>query len=222
VRSEPDFLEANHRAHVAARAAPELLAATVAERDLGFLEVTPSFLEQVLAAWLAAGLADCPLLLVGVGGEAVPAELWRRLQELPATRCVNLYGPTECTVDALLAYGEGSRARWSAGPCTMVPRTCWTPGYGCCRRGWWGELYLGGAGLARGYRGRPDLTAERFVADPFGPPGGRLYRTGDLVRWRPEGRLEYVGRADDQVKLRGFRVELGEVGSVLARQPGVA
>jgi acyl carrier protein len=84
-----------------------------------------------------------------------------------------------------------------------------------------GELYLGGIGLARGYRHRPGLTADRFCPNPYGPPGSRLYRTGDRARWRPDGSIEYLGRTDTQIKLRGYRIELGEIERVLGQQPGV-
>ncbi|TRO67713.1 non-ribosomal peptide synthetase [Streptomyces sp. IB201691-2A2] len=214
-----------HCVHVVSdetRRDPELLAAAVVEHGFDFLEVTPSFFAQMAETGLVREDGSCPLSVVGVGGEAVPVALWERLGRLNGTEAFNLYGPTESTVDALVA-----RVRDSSRPLVGRP-VAGTRAYVLDDRlqpvppGVTGELYLAGGGLARGYLGRPALTAERFVADPFGGPGSRLYRTGDLARWTADGYLDYLGRADDQVKIRGFRIEPGEIESVLAAEPDVA
>jgi amino acid adenylation domain-containing protein len=153
------------------------------------------------------------------GGEALPADLMRDLRGC-GVELWNLYGPTETTIwSAALPVQSDSPAIGGAiagtqlhvldGQLNAVPA------------GVAGELYLGGAGLARGYVQRPVLTAERFIADPHGASGERLYRTGDLVRWRSDGQLEYLGRIDQQVKIRGFRIELGEIEAQLLAQPEV-
>ncbi|MFD7434061.1 amino acid adenylation domain-containing protein [Streptomyces sp. NPDC059861] len=212
-----------HCVHVVSeevRRDPELLAAAVAAHRFDFLEVTPSFFAQMADSGLLNG-DDCPLAVVGVGGEAVPGALWQRLAALRGTEAFNLYGPTESTVDALVARVRDSErplvGRPVAGTRAYVLDGLLQP----VPPGVTGELYLAGGGLARGYLGAPGLTAERFVADPFGEPGGRLYRTGDLARWTPDGRLDYLGRADDQVKIRGFRIEPAEIESTLTAHPAV-
>ncbi|SCF49033.1 non-ribosomal peptide synthase domain TIGR01720/amino acid adenylation domain-containing protein [Micromonospora matsumotoense] len=200
---------------------PEQLAALIRAEGIDFIELTPSHFAQLADAGLIRD-GRCPLAVVGVGGEAVPPALWQRLGALPGTEAFNLYGPTEATVDALAArIGDTAspvigRAVAGARAYVLDRALRHTP------TGVAGELYVAGAGLARGYLGRPDQTAERFLADPYGAPGERMYRTGDLVRWTEDGRVEYLGRVDEQVKIRGFRVELGEIESVLAAQPGVA
>ncbi|GAA3291447.1 hypothetical protein GCM10020295_08330 [Streptomyces cinereospinus] len=170
----------------------------------------------------SAGRRRLPLAVVGVGGEAVPVALWRRLAALRGTEAFNLYGPTESTVDALVARVRDSErplvGRPVAGTRAYVLDGLLQP----VPPGVTGELYLAGGGLARGYLGDPARTAERFVADPFGGPGARLYRTGDLARWTADGRVDYLGRADDQVKIRGFRIEPAEIESALAAHPDVA
>ncbi|MCA1006191.1 amino acid adenylation domain-containing protein [Rhodococcus hoagii] len=177
--------------------------------------VTPAALASVDPAGLGA------LQTVVVGGEACSAELVARWA--PGRRMFNAYGPTEATVasniSGALVPGEPvtiGRAIRGADAFVLDGRLRPVPA------GVPGELYLAGAGMARGYLGRPALTAERFVANPFGAPGSRLYRTGDVVRTTADRVLEYVGRADDQVKLRGFRIELGEIESVLAAHDSVA
>ncbi|MEV7597960.1 amino acid adenylation domain-containing protein [Kitasatospora sp. NPDC089797] len=206
---------------------PAALAAAVTGLGATVLQATPS-LWQSLVADHAPRLAGLRAL---VGGEALPEPLARTLTAHCAS-VTNVYGPTETTVWSTAA---DLSADLSAGPAAARPGPppigtpiANTRAYvldGALRPvpdGTFGELYLAGAGLARGYLGRPGLTAERFTADPYGPPGTRMYRTGDVVRWDPAGRvLEYAGRSDFQVKIRGHRIELGEIESVLAAQPGV-
>ncbi|NBH04507.1 non-ribosomal peptide synthetase, partial [Amycolatopsis sp. SID8362] len=181
--------------------------------------ILPPALLDAMPADLA--LPTDSVLLAGT--ERVSPELVRRWA--PGRRMFNAYGPTEATTNSTL--GESDPAELA--DATVVPIGIPDPGTRAyvldaglrpVPPGVVGELYLAGSGLARGYLGRPGLTAERFVADPFGS-GGRLYRTGDLVKWLPDGRLVFLGRADDQVKIRGYRIELGEIESVLAEHPAV-
>ncbi|MFD5753100.1 amino acid adenylation domain-containing protein [Streptomyces sp. NPDC127033] len=207
----------------------------VAEAELSVGVVRGAVGCGVTGLWVTAALfgvlveedAGCfaGLREVWTGGDAVPAVAAERmLAACAGTVLVNGYGPTESTTFAVCgAVGVGDVVGGSV-PLGRVMDN--TRGYvldGVLRPvgvGVPGELYLGGAGLARGYDGQGGLTAERFVADPFGS-GGRLYRTGDVVRWRADGRLDFLGRGDGQVKIRGFRIELGEIEAVLARHGSV-
>ncbi len=167
--------------------------------------------------------AEVPMLRTVVSaGEACPAEIVDRWA--PGRRFINAYGPTEVTICSSAAVCRAGEGKPSIGP--PLPNTeQWVMDSNGMPQplGVPGELWLGGIGLARGYHRRPDLTAERFVRHPFAPdPDARLYRTGDLVRWRPDGALDYLGRIDSQVKLRGFRVELPEIEAVLRQHPAVA
>ena len=200
------------------------------------LDLPTAYWHELVAA-LERGAASLPagIRLVIIGGErALPERVaaWRE-RVGDGVRLVNTYGPTEATVVATLAelQGRPEERRLPDQPLPAVPIGRPVPGArvyvldGEMRPlpvGARGELYIGGAGVARGYLGRPDLTAERFVPDPFSPePGARLYRSGDVARWRRGGELEFVGRADAQVKVRGFRIEPGEVEDLLLRHPAV-
>ncbi|MEU3626069.1 non-ribosomal peptide synthetase [Amycolatopsis coloradensis] len=208
-----------HAVHIVdeeTRRDPELLAAMIERDGFDFIEVTPSFFAQMADAGLLDG-DRCPLAVIGVGGEAVPESLWRRLATLDGTEAFNLYGPTESTVDALVARIGDSGKPLVGRPVANTRAYVLDAALRPAPPGVTGELYLAGSGLARGYLGRAALTSERFVADPFGPAGARMYRTGDLARWTADGRLDFGGRADDQAKIRGFRVEPGEVEAVLER-----
>jgi amino acid adenylation domain-containing protein len=228
------WLLAGHELHVLeddVRRDAHALVDYIGEHGVDVVNVTPSYAEQLLEDGLLAG--EHPPSVLIMGGEAVGAGLWQRVAQAEGLTGWNFYGPTECTVDSVVARVNGDRPvigrpmsgtrvyvldEWLRPVPTRVP----------------GALYVAGAQVGRGYWGRPGLTAERFVADPFGPAGERMYRTGDLARWtvspqptspdRPpgDGMLEFLGRADDQVKIRGFRIEPAEIAAVLAQSPLVS
>ncbi|WP_235497992.1 non-ribosomal peptide synthetase [Frankia sp. R43] len=187
-----------------------------------FLKITPSHLPLLPEVRFAT---EGPRTLV-IAGEELRGEAlgqWAR----PADEqfaVINEYGPTETTVGALLhPVTDGLAGAVPVGaPVDNTVGHLLDEGLRLVPVGVAGELYLGGSQLARGYLNRPGLSATRFVADPYGPPGARLYRTGDLMRRLPTGALQFLGRADEQIKIRGYRVELGEIESVLLGHPGVA
>jgi amino acid adenylation domain-containing protein len=192
---------------------PHAIATTVAEHGVTTLQATPTTWRMLVEAdWPGAG--DLTLLS---GGEPLDPVLAKELLDRGAA-VWNLYGPTETTVWSTVSRVTGDRVDVGH---ALGGEQVYVVGADGERAepGAVGELWIGGAGLARGYHDRPGLTADRFVPDPWGTPGGRLYRTGDLARFLPDGALEVLGRADQQVKVRGFRIELGEIESVLRTHP---
>ncbi|MBX7266434.1 amino acid adenylation domain-containing protein [Micromonospora sp. Llam7] len=196
---------------------PAAVLAYIRGTGVSVVQATPGFWQMLLAHDPDAAQG----LRIMTGAEAVPARLAETLAG-QATEVGNWYGPSETTTWSTMAPLTPGAPVAIGTPIgnTQVylldSRFCPVP------RGVAGEVYIAGDGLARGYQGRPDLTAERFVPSPFGPAGSRMYRTGDLARWNRDGRLEYIARTDFQVKVRGFRIELGEIEHVLTGHPGVA
>jgi hypothetical protein len=209
---------------------PPALAALLRDARIDCVELVPAVAEALASELERTGATLAPLRLLVVGSDTLQSDLFLRLRRLagPAGRVVNSYGLTEATIDSTFYEEEPGAARISAGGAAPIGRP-----FGATRvyvldarqgplpPGVAGELYIGGSGVARGYRGRADLTAARFVPDPFGLPGNRLYRTGDRGRWRQDGVLELFGRTDHQVKVRGVRIELGEVETAVRRHPSV-
>ncbi|WP_326614298.1 amino acid adenylation domain-containing protein [Streptomyces anulatus] len=217
------WLADGHEVHICdeelRRDAPRL-AAYCAEHRIDVVNVTPTYAQQLVSE----GLLDDPErrpALVLLGGEAVSPTLWQRLAETDGTVGYNLYGPTEYTINTL---GVGTFECQDPVVGVAIDNTevyVLDPWLRPLPAGVPGELYVAGIGIARGYLGRSAQTAHRFVACPFGRPGERMYRTGDLVIRRPDGNIAYLGRTDQQVKIRGHRVEPGEVEAVFAAHPAV-
>jgi amino acid adenylation domain-containing protein len=189
----------------------------LARSGVDVLDCTPSQLVALLDAE-----PDATILprLVLVGGEAIDRALWTRLGAIAGTRFVNVYGPTECTVDATFQVVESHALPGIGAPLANVSAHVLDDALTPVPMGVAGEIYIGGEAVSRGYLGQPAMTADRFVPNPFGE-GDRLYRTGDRGRRRRDGTLDFLGRVDHQVKIRGYRIELGEIEVALATHPSV-
>ncbi|MET9695297.1 amino acid adenylation domain-containing protein, partial [Streptomyces sp. NPDC006514] len=204
---------------------PAYLAQLIQDQAITTAHFVPSMLQAFLAEPTTARATS--LRRVICSGEALPTETASAFHtRLPSSELHNLYGPTEASIDVTHHHVTPTDTPRSSIP---IGRPVWNTRLYVLDHtlrpapiGVAGELYLAGIQLAHGYTGRPDLTAERFTADPHGAPGQRMYRTGDIARWNPHGELDYLGRADDQIKLRGFRIELGEIETAVASFPNVA
>ena len=198
------------------------IAAQIIRHKVSHLQCTPSMAQMILMSD-EARFALSKIKHMMIGGEALPGSLVKQINKLSPAHIENMYGPTETTI-----WSTTETATAGEGVVNVGTPIANTQVYVLDKNntpvpiGVAGELYIGGAGVTRGYWLREDLTAERFVSNPFSDdPNARLYRTGDLVRWRTDGRLDFLGRADHQIKLRGYRIELGEIESLLDTQAGV-
>ncbi|HET6855931.1 MAG TPA: amino acid adenylation domain-containing protein, partial [Streptomyces sp.] len=217
------WLADGHEVHICdeelRRDAPRLVE-YCGEHAIDVINVTPTYAQQLVAEGLLDNPARRPALVL-LGGEAVTPTLWQKLADTEGTVGYNLYGPTEYTINTL---GVGTFECQDPVVGVAIDNTevyVLDPWLRPLPDGVPGELYVAGVGIARGYLGQSAQTAHRFVACPFGKPGERMYRTGDLVVRRPDGNLTYLGRTDQQVKIRGHRVELGEVEALFAAHPAV-
>ncbi|PDT02547.1 non-ribosomal peptide synthetase [Rhizobium chutanense] len=187
----------------------------------------PTTYLQQLAEWADITDGAPPMRLYSFGGEGLAQSTFDLLSRaLKSEWLINGYGPTETIMTPMVwKVRAGTKFQGVYAPLGRAVglRRVYVldPDLNPCPIGVTGELYIGGEGIARGYLGKPDTTADRFIPDPFSKEGGRLYRSGDLTRWREDGTVEFVGRVDHQVKLRGYRIELGEIEAALLQQPGV-
>ncbi|GAA2897038.1 MULTISPECIES: non-ribosomal peptide synthetase [Streptomyces] len=217
-------LTAGHELHVPDAATwvdADRFVAWLIQHRIDTVDVTPSYLRILYDRGLFTDERWRPSVAV-LGGEELPDRLWTELRAVDGLVAHNMYGPTECTVDALQTRLDTAASPVLGQPVPGTRAYVLDAALRPVPPGVTGELYVAGAGLARGYLRRPGVTAQRFVADPYGPPGTRMYRTGDLARRRGDGQLVFAGRADDQVKVRGHRIEPGELEAVLSSHARIA
>ncbi|MEJ2633925.1 MAG: amino acid adenylation domain-containing protein [Calditrichia bacterium] len=200
----------------------EKLANFIRECRMDVLDCVPSQLKLLTGAGLFGNEKWQPSICLP-GGEAIDKTMWKELISEEGTDFFNMYGPTECTVDTTICHIRQKENPVIGKPIRNSQVYLLDNYMQLVPIGVIGEIYIGGFGLGRGYWNRPDLTAERFVPNPFRKkPGERLYRSGDLGRWLPDGSIEFLGRTDHQVKLRGFRIELDEIEEAMRRHPSLA
>jgi natural product biosynthesis luciferase-like monooxygenase protein len=200
----------------------DFLPAQITKHNVTHLQCTPSLMRMIIPNPKTLKHLR-PLQKLMLGGEALSAELANQLNEVVSGAVLNMYGPTEATIWSTTYTVDPSEKNVPIGkPITNVRVYILDPHYQLVPIGVPGELFIGGAGVARGYLNRPELTAERFIRDPFSKaPKARMYKTGDLARYLPDGKIEFLGRIDHQLKIRGFRIELGEIEATLKQHPTV-